>query len=228
MSPAAMSETIPDDTWYATIRARLRLGFILGIVGYVLVIGVIGATLWSLSTEIRAADVRLAGVRAELEKVTALKEQADRELADSRRQVQEMQKAIYDFGKHVVTVSEVDAKMALVGGSGKSVDILVRAMQDASRGIKFGAGETDAAGYTSPGYAAHLLASAGVTGPINSLPARQGTPRNGDIFIYAGNYTMFYYRIQNKEFVIGMTPLGVLALDPAFGTRTSVIAGLTP
>jgi hypothetical protein len=39
---------------------------------------------------------------------------------------------------------------------------------------------------------------------------------------------MFYFRVQGKTFVIGMTPEGILSLNPQFGHQTGVLAVLSP
>jgi hypothetical protein len=42
-------------------------------------------------------------------------------------------------------------------------------------------------------------------------------PSIGDVVFYDLGYTMFYFKDENGEpFVVGMTPLGVLALRPDF------------
>jgi len=39
----------------------------------------------------------------------------------------------------------------------------------------------------------------------------------GDLIFYSSGYTMFYFRSDRKEFCIGMTPVGIVALDVDFG-----------
>jgi hypothetical protein len=49
-----------------------------------------------------------------------------------------------------------------------------------------------------------------------ALP-RRSKPLVGDVVFYQAGYTMFYYEYRGgSPFVIGMTPLGVLALKPDF------------
>jgi len=83
-------------------------------------------------------------------------------------------------------------------------------------------------GFNSPSFAIYLLGKHGlITVPAPSertqarlqtlLPPRSPPPRVGDVVFYPVGYTMFYFEDeQGKPFVIGMTPLGVLALKPDF------------
>jgi hypothetical protein len=71
-----------------------------------------------------------------------------------------------------------------------------------------------------------LLSSTG-NPPLEQLPARHGAPQNGDIITYRAGYTMFYFNVEGKRFVIGMTPEGILSLDPQFGAQTGILAVLS-
>jgi hypothetical protein len=89
-------------------------------------------------------------------------------------------------------------------------------------------GESPEEGFDSPGFAAYVLDTHGLlNAPLASvryqsqlretLPARPRSPRIGDLVFYALGYTMFYFEDeQGTPFVVGMTPVGVLALKPDF------------
>jgi hypothetical protein len=88
-------------------------------------------------------------------------------------------------------------------------------------------------GFDSPGFAVYVLTKgrrinvpAGFERTQSSLRAllspRTGQPRVGDVAFYQAGYTMFYFKTSaGQPFVIGMTPLGVLALKPDFAPATS-------
>ena len=76
-------------------------------------------------------------------------------------------------------------------------------------------------GFDSPGFAAYMLANyklisqpaAEARDHLRDLLNRKSEPRIGDIVFYELGYTMFFYQdSQGRPFVVGMTPLGVLAL----------------
>jgi cell fate (sporulation/competence/biofilm development) regulator YmcA (YheA/YmcA/DUF963 family) len=236
------------------MRAQIRRGFILGTIGYVLVVVVILTTLISLVQGVRTAESQLATVNARLSEardslattqaslddlqkqyaaVSTQKTAAEQALTESRRQIEELKKQlnqIYDFKPHVVPVNEIDEKVAYSVVGQQGFDILRQAIEDANRKLPFNGANSPQLGFTSPAYATYLLSKVGVNQPIDQIKRRNGPPRNGDIIIYAGGYMMFYFHLpeNKKEFVIGMTPQGVLSLDPKFGLQISVAAALSP
>lgn len=106
-------------------------------------------------------------------------------------------------------------------------------------------GKSPEEGFDSPGYAAYVLSRVrGVPGinlsDIGNINVRQrlleklppkppDSPlQAGDLIFYEGGFTMFYFvqdedsasfnKSDKKEFVIGMTPLGVIALKKDFAS----------
>jgi hypothetical protein len=82
--------------------------------------------------------------------------------------------------------------------------------------------------FDSPGFAVYMLNKYGaLPGDIEKnhyalikiLPPTNN-PTNGDIVFYEEGYTMFYYfdESANRPFVIGMTPLGIVALNYDFAS----------
>jgi type II secretory pathway pseudopilin PulG len=158
---------------------------------------------------------------------------AKKALSDSQAQIEELRKQlsrIYDFQQHVVPITEVDEKVAYGAIGPKGFDVVRAALEDSRMKLPFNGANDAHKGFTSPGYAQHLLSKVGITQPIATLNPRVGPPQNGDIIAYNGGYDMFYFSIPplHKTFVIGMTPEGILALDPNFGTQTKVYAALQP
>jgi hypothetical protein len=57
---------------------------------------------------------------------------------------------------------------------------------------------------------------------FDTLPAA-GSPEPGDLVFYPSGYVLFWYVDQrNQPFVIGMTPSGIIALEPDFAQRVGV------
>lgn len=96
-------------------------------------------------------------------------------------------------------------------------------------------------GFDSPRFAAYMLEQAGtlseaqydgladqsISGAqqrlVNAFHATQSDPSDGDLVFYKSGYTMFYFRDfstyapgVNPQFVAGMTPFGIAALDLHF------------
>ena len=79
-------------------------------------------------------------------------------------------------------------------------------------------------GFDSPSFAAYVLGRRGlVKNPasiryqLQDVLPRRSHPEVGDVVFYQAGYTMFYFKDgRGDSFVIGMTPLGVLALKPDF------------
>ncbi len=89
-------------------------------------------------------------------------------------------------------------------------------------------GNTPQEGFDSPGFAAFVLSQHRTQPPIElgmrySLRGHvpvAATPRPGDLIFYDTGYAMFYLRDrQGQPFCIGMTPMGIVALDINFGPR---------
>ena len=84
-------------------------------------------------------------------------------------------------------------------------------------------GYSPVSGFDSPSFAAYVLGQSGfLNDTVSPYDLRYELPEvpfpsDGDLVFYVGGYTMFYFRDERGEpFVIGMTPLGVLALKPDF------------
>src|SRR5262249_47300093 len=89
-------------------------------------------------------------------------------------------------------------------------------------------------GFDSPSFAAFILveekALAGQPGDGDllarsrqlaaNLPKAEEPLRPGDLIFFPGGYALFWFLDQNAQpFVIGMTPLGIVALEPSFAER---------
>ena len=95
---------------------------------------------------------------------------------------------------------------------------------DSYRGIYFSInGASVEEGFNSPNYAIHILQQNDLL-PTNYDANKRlweqltqiSSPAMGDLVYYRSGYTMFYYKYEDQECVIGMTPAGVLSLTPDF------------
>jgi len=234
-----------DDQLWAGFQQKMRRGFFIGTIGYVIVVLVIFMTLWTLAGNVRRAEQEYEGVSRQLasarqdlaaaqsqyDALLKQKQEADAAIAASQAEIGDLEAKlhqIYDFKPHIVPVTEVDEKMAYGAAGPKGFQILQAALDDARRKLPFSGANNPTAGFLSPAYAQYVLGKVGITEPIASLPQRHGAPQDGDIITYPGLYHMFYFKIPelHKEFVIGMTPEGVLSLDPNFSQMQTVFAVL--
>jgi len=79
-------------------------------------------------------------------------------------------------------------------------------------------------GFDSPSFAAYVLGQNGLIKDsasnryqLQKVLPRRSRPEVGDVVFYQAGYTMFFFKDETGDpFVIGMTPLGVLALKPDF------------
>ncbi len=136
-----------------------------------------------------------------------------------------------DLSKHAYTLHWDDLKLLYVQ-NGNAGEVLVK-IEQLRNTVKWGMANTPAGGYNSPGYAELVLKQLGHVPngtSIASLPHDDGPPRAGDVVVYASGYNLFYFRDQNgQEFVVGMTPLGILSLNYDFGVKREAVlhTGLT-
>ncbi len=88
-------------------------------------------------------------------------------------------------------------------------------------------GRSPKEGFNSSSFAAYVLAEERIPGVGSSdgerlrevLPKTE-TPEVGDVVFYDKGYTMFYFRdLDGRPFCVGMTPLGIVALELEFGPR---------
>ena len=93
--------------------------------------------------------------------------------------------------------------------------------------VHWGMSNTAAGGYNSPGFAKLVLQQLNripANGDLGNLPRDTGAPHGGDIVVYSSGYHLFYFRDRAKrEFVVGMTPFGVVSLNYDFDTARAGI-----
>jgi multidrug efflux pump subunit AcrA (membrane-fusion protein) len=91
-------------------------------------------------------------------------------------------------------------------------------------------------GFDSPSFAVFVLQHPNVKGSLAHVPAESdryrlsqvlpstSSPQVGDLVLYKAGYTMFYFLDEESlPYVVGMTPLGILALRPNFAKVESYV-----
>jgi len=155
---------------------------------------------------------------ADLQKERDSLQQALDELGEQVEQSQGLRKYIYS-GNMTLTLKEALDPLAF--------ELLFDILGYQESGARWSPGGIGPEEFDSPGFAAYILKDKGIVDGdldkihyslINILPPPPGgNPRNGDVFFYESGYTMFYFvDSENHAFVIGMTPLGVVALEVDF------------
>ena len=188
-------------------------------IGVLIVIGSIGYSAYTLHRLTRRVETK----QQELAEITQEKEHEEkrvRELEDILRQTMDFDKHRYelDWGLSKTLASNAYTA-ALVD------DIFAMRYQDVRWEL---GGTSPEKGFDSPSFAAYLLI---VKNEILDIDFKEryrlrellpGTdsPRPVDLIFYDIGYTMFYFRDRSGvPFCIGMTPLGIVALEINFGPR---------
>jgi hypothetical protein len=157
------------------------------------------------------------------------------QIGDLERRLAASQKALADalnLEKHVYKLNWDELKM-IAADSGAAAYLLEKIAQQKDR-VHWGMSNTEAGGYNSPGFATLILQRADrlpAGRALADLKRDDGPPHLGDIVLYDSGYALFYFRDhQRREFVIGMTPFGVLALNYDFGVKRQGIlrTGVSP
>lgn len=168
----------------------------------------------------------LAVTQDELEKaeqnVKILQQQLD-DLNKRLDEVSEQLRLATDFSKYQFLGDWSEALKSLESQFPRQGKILLDIHQLQRTQWKLGGSSPDE-GFDSPSFAAFVLGQNGlIKDPAYNrdqlrkvLPSRP-RPLVGDVVFYQAGYTMFYFEYSGgSPFVIGMTPLGVLALRPDF------------
>ena len=179
-------------------------------------------------------DAKLGELKIAQEKVDALQSQVT-DLEKLLRESVNLQK--YTYTGELFTAMKQIYNRALDLGREPVGNIFEQAMRLRDVPFKID-GNSPNEGFNSPAFAAYILQQVDLL-PVRAetisnaqqlldlFPKRGGDIRDGDLLIYPSGYCMFYYYdYAGRPFVIGMTPLGVLALNPDFATPLAVLAVL--
>jgi hypothetical protein len=198
--------------------------------------------LYRVNQAIEAADAAKEKAQADLklaqDKVVSLQARVtelNTQVTQSQAQIKALSKQLAEalnLQKQVYNLNWSDLKMMYVD-NGSASEIL-GVIQNLKDHVHWGMSNTAAGGYNSPGFAKLVLQQLHripADGELGSLPRDNEPPRVGDIVVYDSGYHLFYFRDHEKrEFVIGMTPFGVVSLNYDFDTgRAGVLrTGFTP
>jgi len=158
----------------------------------------------------------------------------------TRLQVLESQlKQTTDLARFTHPMDLIDLKTIYSRAPQHIAPVLGTILELRERNIGWSLGGTDPGrGFDSPSFAAFVLrehgalpADDGAAGNdllqrsrqlFDSLPAAE-EPQVGDLVFYPAGYALFWFVDRNnRPFVIGMTPTGIVALEPNFAARAGV------
>ncbi|MDP1818029.1 MAG: hypothetical protein Q8K92_26490 [Leadbetterella sp.] len=179
-------------------------------------------SLQDTKSKLDQANVDLANTQNKLDATFKELEQSKQELEKIKSQLDQTTQELRNanlFVANSVAIDIVDIKRSSLylypPQEEVLLDILFMQMDSVEWNLN-GFSETD--GFNSPNFAIYMLQKHGLISndyaagskPWDILkPVHQ--PSIGDIVYYEGGYTMFYFELNGQEFVIGMTPLGILA-----------------
>lgn len=175
------------------------------------------------TTALKKAQVELVAVSEAKEKMSADLESYRKqivslqgELAESQSHYKELQTQLREaakFDDHRYELNWAEVKSIAVRLRGAE-EIFVRISELQQRGTGWDMSNMLQKGFNSPGFAEHVLRR-----PLSELE-RTRAPKPGDIVIYDSGYAMFYFEDRDRtRFVVGMTPIGIVALQYDFGAK---------
>lgn len=194
-----------------------------------------------MRAELEAKQDQLAAVETKLSATERRLSVTQKQLMQAERQL----KATTSLARYAHPVDYRDMKdvaNTLPGSAAKTLFDVLLATEDRIP-WKFN-GRTPSEGFDSPGFAYYMLTDGLSIGTSLVTPIkpeqsarehlcgrlrRVSKPLPGDLACYLGGYTMFYFKDSKGEpFVVGMTPKGVVALDPDFaGSPDYHFAGIS-
>jgi hypothetical protein len=149
---------------------------------------------------------------------------ADLAYADTRlEQAQATVAALQDhigltvaLSEHLHPVDSADAEK-LAGSSDRLGRLLARVLDMRAQNTRFSGANKPSEGFNSPGFTGYVLGRVVRGKSLTSLRATD-SPQLGDIIRYQNGFDMFLLQdAKGVPFVIGMTPVGIAALEPDFG-----------
>jgi cell division protein FtsB len=209
----------------------------------------LGAAFLAYATwQLRDASRAVAALRAEAQdheaKAAVLSAEIDertRTIDELRSQLTSLEASLQEtteITRHVHAIDMVDLKAIYSTVPPRVAEVLgaVLELREQKVGWRLN-GTTPQQGFDSPSFAAFVLeqhgalSSGGAGGAdllarsrrlLEELPAA-ATPQPGDLVFYPSGYALFLFLDQRRQpFVIGMTPSGIVALDPDFAERVAV------
>ena len=167
------------------------------------------------------ANTALTTVQDQLNSTTRELENIQKELDNTQKdldQANEELKSANVFLANSYSIDAIDEKNSLSFFPFQS-DVLyyIQELQYSNVGWNRN-GFSEVEGFNSPNFSVYVLQHFGLVSGNYNADAKPwqilepvSEPSIGDIVYYEGGYAMFYYEINGDRFVIGMTPLGIIA-----------------
>lgn len=167
--------------------------------------------------EVTILEDRLAKTREELETTSDQLSKRRKELETTSKQLKTVSKELEESRMLVhetLRIDFVDLKV-IYSLYPRQAELLEVILDLRKRGVGWGLhGTTPSEGFNSPVFAAYVLRQVSIG--FNEL-VESSSPEVGDLVVYPAGYHLFYFKDKdNRPFVIGMTPLGIVALNPDF------------
>lgn len=171
------------------------------------------ASLSDARNQLAAASKELEQMRRELEKIKSELDQTTQELRNAN---------LFVVNSYPIDIVDIKRSSLYLFPLQEEVLLDILLMQKDGVGWNLnGFSETD--GFNSPNFATYILQKHGLISNNYSADSKPwdilkpvGQPSIGDIVYYEGGYAMFYFELNGQSFVIGMTPLGILAQQTNF------------
>jgi len=190
--------------------------------------------LGQIQQDLESANSQLGQTQQDLEAAKNQLEHTQQEVDELEQRVDELSKELEEATEHFrqaatfrqceYHIDELGLKSLAMELSPPMSDLLfdILFMQRDGVGWKLNGVSPDE-GFDSPSFAAYMLQEHFLPGIFDKryrlgevLPSGD-RPRVGSVVFYERGYTMFYFEdIDNTPFVIGMTPLGIIALKDDF------------
>ncbi|HEU4618110.1 MAG TPA: hypothetical protein VFV10_08710 [Gammaproteobacteria bacterium] len=188
----------------------------------------------ALHDEARKSEERIAALSAEVDARTKTIATLEQRTAELQKQLEQTAA----LARYAHPMDLVDLKTIYSRTPPRVAAALGTILDLRSRNVSWSLGGTDPSrGFDSPSFAAFVLKEHGALPPdaagdgdlsqrsrrlLASLP-QADTPQPGDLVFYPAGYALFWFQDQrNRPFVIGMSPSGIVALEPDFAQRLGV------
>jgi cell wall-associated NlpC family hydrolase len=199
---------------------------------------------WQLQSASREAERLRAEAQQYADQVAGLKLEVDARtqtieaLQGEIRALEDKLQQTTQLSRYLHPIDFVDQK-SIYSMDPRSAPVLGTVLELRERGVFWRLGGTlPEQGFDSPSFAAYVLErhgalpSGGSHAGTELLPRSRrlfeslphvDEPRSGDLVFYPSGYVLFWFVDQRRQpFVIGMTPSGIVALEPDFAQRIGV------
>ncbi len=196
--------------------------------------------LTSTHDELNATEQQLAAARERLKAAQQQVNTLTADVARYQRQVEDLNATIQQVQADLQAATQVEqnlypgkpaAAAQYIAAAQPAQSALLEDLLASQSKVSWQLGGLDPqAGLDFPSFAAYIMEKHKLIDQpfkdarynLRKLLPRAGSPQLGDVVFYKLGYVMFYFRDQNgKPFVVGMTPDGIVAVDPNFAEIAS-------